>query len=90
MVSVFHIRHRDGGVGHSVVDDGVNGDRHRVTSKNLPIRVVDNVSILKRLSSLSCETLRYFKLYFIVLLVSNRFVLFKKIFQNHKRDLPTS
>ena len=31
VMRVFHVGHGDGGVGHAVVDDGVHGDRHRVS-----------------------------------------------------------
>ena len=30
VVGIFHVGHRDGGVGDAVVDDGVDGDCHRV------------------------------------------------------------
>ena len=35
VVSVLHVGHRHRGVGHAVVDDGVDGHRHGVTSKHL-------------------------------------------------------
>ena len=35
MMRVFHVGHRHSGVGHTVVDHGVDGDGHRVTRENL-------------------------------------------------------
>ena len=37
---VLDVRHRDGGVRHSIVDDGVDADRHRVFRQYLQRNMV--------------------------------------------------